>query len=222
MTMAPFSDEEPVNGLPAELPQGERLLWQGSPDSWRLALSAFRIREVAFYFLLVALWRGGSALYEGQGLADAAIAAAFIVLPATLAVATLWCIALGYGLGTVYTLTSERVVIRSGVLVTITMTIPFSLIDGAALRSGGDGSGDVVLTLDPDHDFSWLMLWPNTRPWHVLRPQPMLRAIPEANLVASLLARELRRSASEVAGPRVEQAASDTAGGMTPAFAGTN
>ena len=32
---------EPVRGLPAELPRGERLIWQGAPD-WRLlAIQAF-------------------------------------------------------------------------------------------------------------------------------------------------------------------------------------
>ncbi|WP_232824387.1 hypothetical protein [Blastomonas sp. UPD001] len=55
-------DEEPVRGLPGELPQGETLLWQGSPD-WRLlARSAFFTRIVGLYFAaLVAL-----AIYNGS------------------------------------------------------------------------------------------------------------------------------------------------------------
>ena len=46
-----------------------------------------------------------------------------------------------------------------------------------------------------DERASWIMLWPNTRPWHWRQPQAMLRVIPEANLVATLLTRELRREA---------------------------
>ena len=61
-------DFEPVHGLPAHLPQGERLLWQGAP-SWRsLAIRAFHVRKVAIYFGLFGLWQIGSALASGQGL----------------------------------------------------------------------------------------------------------------------------------------------------------
>ena len=49
-------DNEPIPGLPAMLPPGERILWQGAPD-WRvLARTAFHTRLVAGYFALLALW----------------------------------------------------------------------------------------------------------------------------------------------------------------------
>ena len=50
-TRATFSehDTEPVLGLPAPLPPGETLLWQGSPRWWSLALDAYRVRALAFY-----------------------------------------------------------------------------------------------------------------------------------------------------------------------------
>ena len=38
---------EPIPGLPADLPEGERLLWQGSPAWMSLAVRAFHIRKVA-------------------------------------------------------------------------------------------------------------------------------------------------------------------------------
>ena len=47
---------EPVRGLPGNLPPGERILWQGSPQPTALALGAFHVRSVAIYFgLLVSL-----------------------------------------------------------------------------------------------------------------------------------------------------------------------
>ncbi|MGA2129178.1 MAG: PH domain-containing protein, partial [Xanthobacteraceae bacterium] len=36
-----------------------------------------------------------------------------------------------------------------------------------------------------------LVLWPHVRPWHVARPQPMLRAVPDALRVAETLARAM-------------------------------
>lgn len=36
--------------------------------------------------------------------------------------------------------------------------------------------------------FAWLVLWSHARAWHVTRPQPMLRCVPEAQKVAELLA----------------------------------
>ena len=41
---------EPIPGLPGQLPPGERILWQGSPDRRVLARTAFRIPLVIGYF----------------------------------------------------------------------------------------------------------------------------------------------------------------------------
>ena len=43
--------------LPAPLPVGERVIWQGKPTFKGLALRSFHIREVAVYFGLLLMWR---------------------------------------------------------------------------------------------------------------------------------------------------------------------
>ena len=103
-TRATFSehDTEPVLGLPAPLPPGETLLWQGSPRWWSLALDAYRVRALAFYFAVVVAARGAWLLSEGASLPAAA---AGCVGPA---VFSLVCLALLTGIaalaarGTVY------------------------------------------------------------------------------------------------------------------------
>ena len=45
-----------------------------------------------------------------------------------------------------------------------------------------------------DH-IAYVHLWPHARPWHVRRTQPMLRALPDARLVASVLSAALADSA---------------------------
>ena len=46
---------EAAPGLPEPLPRGERLLWQGRPDWRQLALHAFHVRKLAFYFAFMLL-----------------------------------------------------------------------------------------------------------------------------------------------------------------------
>ncbi|MEX7194519.1 hypothetical protein AB2C30_32370, partial [Pseudomonas aeruginosa] len=43
--------------LPAPLPVGERVIWQGKPSLKGLALRSFHIREVAIYFGVLLAWR---------------------------------------------------------------------------------------------------------------------------------------------------------------------
>jgi len=56
---------EAAPGLPAPLPQGETVLWQGSPDWRQLALHAFHVRKIAIYFGLMLAVQGAFLLGEG-------------------------------------------------------------------------------------------------------------------------------------------------------------
>lgn len=194
-------DDEPVRGLPAPLPEGERILWQGSPCAVRLAKTAFHLRAVAIYFVLLMAWFGGSRVLAGDAGA-AAEAVLWTSVPAVLALGLIAFLGWAYARGTVYTVTNRRIVIRTGLALTAAIDIPLSLVSDAFLKSYGDGTGDLVIRTRPDERPSWVMLWPNVRPWHWRHPEAMLRVIPEASLVATLLVRELRRAA-----PATEEAA---------------
>jgi hypothetical protein len=43
---------------------------------------------------------------------------------------------------------------------------------------------------------AWLILWPHARPFYLKNPQPMLRSIPQAALVARLLGDALQGKAT--------------------------
>ena len=58
---------ETVPGLPAALPAGESLLWQGKPQWRSLAIRALHARKVAIYFLILMVWSGSEALMLDQG-----------------------------------------------------------------------------------------------------------------------------------------------------------
>ena len=195
-------DFEPVRGLPATPPAGERILWQGSPTSMAIARRAFHVRGVAIYFAILMAWRAAAHLADGHGPVDTALAL-LGVLP--LALAGLGVLALLGWLNaraTVYTITDRRVVMRFGVALPMTVNLPYKKVDAAGLALHGDGTGDITLTLLGSDRIAWLHLWPHVRPWQLSRPQPMLRGLADPQKVAGILGGALQ--AALAAAPAAE------------------
>jgi hypothetical protein len=181
----------PFKELPAPLPAGERVIWQGKPTFKGLALRSFHIREVAIYFGLLVAWRLWSNWSHGVPPADAAISALWLLVPATSAIAVLAALAWLFRRAACYTITSKRVLFQFGVALPMTMNIPLSRIANAALKSYRDGSGDIPLRVLDSKRVSYLLLWPHIRPWGLRAPEPMLSSIPDAAGVAAKLAEAL-------------------------------
>jgi hypothetical protein len=174
-------------GLPERLPAGESILWQGAPD-WRvLARRVFHVRAVALYFALLAAWRFVDVFNEA-GLTAAWRSLAWIAPTAALGLGLLALLARWSAGTTVYTLTDKRLVMRIGIVLTVAYNLPLTRIEGADLHAAGDGCHDIALTLERGTRIAWLHLWPHVRPWRVSRTQPMLRALPDGERVAALLA----------------------------------
>ena len=181
-------DFEPIRGLPGDLPEGEAILWQGSPSWTRLACQAFHVRAASAYFALMLAWRAASAIRAGTE-PRAALAATVSVAPIALAaMGLLTLFAWLNARTTVYTLTNKRIVLRFGVALTKAINLPFAIIESGALKAFADGSGDLAVTLKAPNKLAFLQMWPHVRPWRASAPQPTLRAIPEAAGVARVLA----------------------------------
>lgn len=192
---------EAAHGLPEPLPPGERLLWQGAPSWQRLAVDALHLRKVALYFGALLAWHAGSGLHDGTPLASLVWSAVPTLLLGGFALALLAAIAVLAARTTVYTLTDRRVVMRVGIVLSVTFNLPLSRVDGASLHRRADGRGDVALQLGGPDRIAYLHLWPHARPWHLRRPQPMLRALPDAERVAGLLGDALAASAGQARQP---------------------
>jgi len=188
-------DTQLPRGLPGRLPEGERLLWQGAPDWRMLARQAFHIRGLALYFGVIVTYCFASSVLNGTPLVTVALSTAQLAGVALLPIVLLTIYAWLVSRATVYTVTSQRVVIQLGLALPMTINLPFAKIETAALRPRANGFGDISLLLNSGDKLAYLVLWPHARPWQMARPEPMFRAVPNVARVAQLLARALAASA---------------------------
>ncbi len=170
--------------LPAPLPVGERVIWQGKPSFKGLALRSFHVRKVAIYFGLLLTWRLWSDWSRGMPAGEAVTSALWLIVPAISGIAILAGLAWLFRRAACYTITSKRILFQFGVALPMTMNIPLSKISNAALKTYRDGSGDIPLRLSDGGRVSYLLLWPHIRPWRLRAPEPMLNSIPDAAEVA--------------------------------------
>lgn len=207
---------EPQRGLPETLPAGESVLWQGSPDWRAMAIEVFHARKLAVYFALLLLARAGFVLADGGGSTAVLASWAWLAPMAGVAVAIMVALARLAARTAVYTITDRRVIMRIGIVLTITFNLPHKRIEGAGLLlRGSDGHGDIPITLVRGDQIAILQLWPHARPWHVVRPQPMLRCLPNAAQVGHVLAQAWATATAQPAGAVAATSAGRESGAVT-------
>ena len=194
---------EKIPGLPADLPAGERLLWQGSPDWKSQALNTYHVRAVALYFAALLLWRIGAGFGAGHDPATVALSCVWLLGLGTIAAGMLGTLGYVSARTTIYSITSARVLLRHGIAVPLTVNIPFTLLEAANLRMRRDGTGDIFLRLRSDQRLGYLVTWPHLRPSKITRPQPSFRSLGDAAVAAQILADAVQ----SVAGAAVQRTA---------------
>jgi hypothetical protein len=85
---------------------------------------------------------------------------------------------------TVYTLTNKRVVMRLGIVFTVSFNLPYKQVVSADVRMLQKGFGDITLALKGSDRIARIHLWPSVRPWKIEKPEPTLRAIPDVQQVS--------------------------------------
>jgi hypothetical protein len=191
---------EAAYGLPEPLPKGESILWQGAPDFADLAVRVFHMKKVTIYFILLMLVRGFY-LYSLDAAAMTILAGLLIVAGlALVAMIALGVLAWLTARTTAYTLTDQRIVMRIGIVLTLTFNLPLKRIETAGLLLTGKGFGDIPLALGSGDRIGWLNLWPHARPWRLAKPEPMLRCIPDAQAFAAMLQKAWLQATGKSAG----------------------
>ena len=178
---------EAAPGLPEPLPASEKILWQGSPD-WRvLGNEAFHLKTLSIYFALMVALQAMLSWDATLGLSKNLMALITSTLLACVALGLLALTAWLAASTTLYTITDKRIVMRIGIVLTLTFNLPFSRIQAAQIKNSKNGIGNIAVDLQGPDRIAYLHLWPHARPWHLKQPQPMLRALPEVANVGSLL-----------------------------------
>ncbi|MDJ0654136.1 MAG: photosynthetic complex putative assembly protein PuhB [Xanthomonadales bacterium] len=203
---------EPVRGLPEVLPEGERMLWQGEPNSGTLARTAFFRRSLGIYFAVIAAGQFGLGVADGESLGVAAAGPVMTLLIGLLVMGISTFFGWLYAGTTVYTITNRRVVLRFGVAVTLTVNLPLRVIEQAQLRVESDGSGDVVLILDPEERVGYVHMWPLVQRWYFAQPRPLIRGIADVQSVARVLAEALAADAGQATVQAEQPESGDLAG----------
>jgi putative photosynthetic complex assembly protein len=175
-----------IRGVPHPLPEGESLLWEGAPDARAVATHVFHWRPLVGYFgVVLLLWMvaaeapvGSPAFRAGllPRLALAVVAVAVAVGTAAAVARTTW-----------YAITTHRIVLRIGMVLPMTINLPFTLLQSADVGVFRDGTGQLRLVLARPHRLAYIALWPHCcvaspiparwgRSWHAPWPRAPRRA----------------------------------------------
>jgi hypothetical protein len=178
---------EPQFGLPERLPATEHIVWQASPDVGLLARDAFHIRKLACYFVLLMVARAAPEVAAGADALQLLLALKWLLPIAALGLGIAWTLAWLTARTTVYTLTNKRMVMRLGIVLTVTFNLPLAKIASAALRRHDGDFGSITLALSGGDQIAWVHLWPSVRPWRLAKAEPMVRCVAHAGLLAEQL-----------------------------------
>ena len=179
------ANPETRHPLPAQLPDGERVLWQRSPRWQGFARRVFHSYKVALYFLVIVTWVAVSAAVGGSW-ADAGRSLLWTVPPPLVVVLLLTFLAWLYSRTTFYTITNKRVIVQCGLAFTTAVNLPFAKLDSADMRTYGDGSGDISLTMSGPR-ILYSMIWPNNRLLAIKKPIPVHWSVRDPHQAAEML-----------------------------------
>ncbi len=176
-------DDEAQFGLPENLPEDEKILWQGSPNFVSLMNKVFFFRIVTFYFVfLLAFSFYGD--FQNIGLSAALVNLLVNILLSGFSLGGLAFLAYLTCKTAVYTLTNKRVVMRIGIILTLTFNIPFKQILASDYKKHADGSGDISFRIDPSTKIAFIHLWPHCRFKSFAHPEPAMRCISNVDEIA--------------------------------------
>ncbi len=195
---------EPDLGFPESLPVSEKVLWQGRPCAWLIAKRIFLLRYLFFYFLILSLL---SLSVDSNVNSVGVLLTNFLSFMSVGLVAIFLLLSISYLISstTVYSITDKRIVMRIGIVLNLSLNIPFSRIQSAESREYADKSGDISLELTAKNKIAYLHLWPHCRPWFFSAPRPRLSCIKDVESVAYLLTKsweEQKKTVGETNGKK--------------------
>jgi len=205
-------DYEPVPGLPGRLPEGERIVWQGRPESQIFARHVMKSRWLVGYFAILMVWAVVAAFYDGRSFGSIIFSVSVLGVLGAMLIGLCELYAWGVKKTTLYTITNRRIVMRIGAALSVTLNIPFSQIAAVNRTDFENGTGTLTVQLMDEQRFSWLVLWPHARPWRFAEPEPALRCIPQVEQATEALLTQLSNFSPMASANRTERPTRGDAG----------
>jgi len=206
---------EAALGLPERLPRNEYVIWQGQPNWKQLAVDAFHIRKILLYFAVMVGLQLAHLLDGDVAALDIVKQIGTSVLLASLALGLLVWSAYLSGQATIYTLTNRRIVMRIGIVLSLTFNLPLKKIVSCDLMALKNQIGNIAIGISSDSPIGWLNLWPHVRAWRIHSPQPTLRCIENAEQVGQMILHAWRQ---ECPTEQLVSVSSDTQEGTSPSL----
>ncbi len=185
---APEHEFEAQPGLPEPLPNNEQIIWQGAPDLKAFAMHAFHLHWFAMYFALMVLLKAIAVTQSAGGWGEEWPGFAWALGLSVSALVLIGLLAYWSVNTTMYTLTNRRLVMRIGIVLTITFNLPLKRLAQAGVHIYKDGSADIPIKLNPHDKIPFLHLWPHARAWKLAHPEPMIRCVADGAKVSQLFA----------------------------------
>jgi hypothetical protein len=104
-----------------------------------------------------------------------------------------------------YAVTTQRVVLRIGMVFSVSINVPFKLLESAGVGRFRDGTGQVTLVLSKGSRLAYSALWPHCRVFRLNQPEPVLRGLGNPQQVADILADAVLAAATADGASRIER-----------------
>ena len=177
--------EAPKNILDA-IPNGESILWKGRPSLWGFSWNLFGLKWITLYLSILSI------VSVARFFASDFYTAFYVdFLPFFLSGIFASIILIGLAAtqtySTVYIITENRVIIKTGAALSFLISMPFKKIKEVNLQKRGASIGTISFELLSEKRVPYISCWPSVRPWKFKRTQPAFSCIGSVDKVATIL-----------------------------------
>ena len=184
------------------IPEGESILWKGKPSFWGFSWYFFGLKLLAFYLIIL------SVVFAAR-LTVTDFFTAFIVdflpflLSGILTSFILMALAKIQSQSSVYIITENRVIIKSGAALSFLISMPFKKIKAVNLQKRKGSLGTISFELNSGKRVPYISCWPSVRPWRFKKTEPAFSCIENVDEVATILRKSVMAGRVSLQAPTI-------------------
>ena len=184
------------------IPEGESILWKGKPSFWGFSWYFFGLKLLAFYLIIL------SVVFAAR-LTVTDFFTAFVVdfLPFLLSGILTSCILMALAKiqsqSSLYIITENRVIIKSGAALSFLISMPFKKIKAVNLQKRKGSLGTISFELNSGKRVPYISCWPSVRPWRFKNTEPAFSCIENVDEVATILRKSVMAGRVSLQAPTI-------------------